>query len=83
MVMSAHDEQRCSHNTPHVHILFKTQDVPFTFQGQCLLPKGSPFKGNETKFIKEWIQEHLVGAIKEWNKNNPNLQVDDKGNVIN
>jgi hypothetical protein len=76
MALYAHDESKCPHKTPHTHVKFDNQDVPFDFEGTCLLPAGSPFKSKVTKSIKQLISDNLALAVAEWNKENPTVLVD-------
>jgi hypothetical protein len=69
MSVFAHDERVCKHREPHIHVHYQNEDVPFTFDGNCLLPK-SPFSSSVNKYIKKWFADNRTALIKEWNQAN-------------
>jgi hypothetical protein len=77
----AHDEMTCSHNDPHIHVVYgrpssSNKGIPFSFDGKCLIDK-NPFNSKVNKFIRIMLKVNFLKSIQEWNKNNPSMIVDE------
>jgi len=75
--MYVHGKEADQHKLPHVHIDYKKTRIPFTLDGAVIgsnLP--SVIRGPVKQAIKEWIVKSREGIAEEWNRQNPDNQID-------
>jgi hypothetical protein len=72
----------------HVHVMLNNtiDQFPFKLDGISAIPGLEPpnplFSGKVRKAITKWISDNLPEIVKEWNKENVDSPIDDKGVYI-